>query len=167
MKRKGKLLTKEHVDKHVKKKTMSKVKETQKMPQWIKMNTNKFKWVRWVNLEDLFTLQWIAPWEDLLQEFFTNMGKTRGWKNPRTSVWLKKFDWLSTYSWATWNFPRRCSRCYKCNIWRRKNHFEEDYKSTCFCGKWTMECSSHERRISCEICSHFANNLPTKEVSVF
>jgi hypothetical protein len=46
MKRKGKLLTKEHVDKHVKKKTMSKVKETQKMPQWIKMNTNKFKWVR-------------------------------------------------------------------------------------------------------------------------
>jgi hypothetical protein len=28
----------------------------------------------------------------LVTRFFTNMGRTRGWKNPRTSAWLKKFD---------------------------------------------------------------------------
>jgi hypothetical protein len=46
MKRKGKVLTKEQVEKHVKKKTMSQAKETQKMLQWINMNANKFKWAR-------------------------------------------------------------------------------------------------------------------------
>jgi hypothetical protein len=40
----------------VRKKIMFKVKETQKMLQWIKMNANKHKWVRQVGLENLFTL---------------------------------------------------------------------------------------------------------------
>jgi hypothetical protein len=43
MKRKGKVLIEEHVEKLVKKKLMSKVKESQKMLQWMKMDSNEFK----------------------------------------------------------------------------------------------------------------------------
>jgi hypothetical protein len=56
MKRKGKVLVEEHVEKLVKKKTMFKAKETQKMLQWIKMNTNELKLAKQANLENLFTL---------------------------------------------------------------------------------------------------------------
>ncbi len=66
MKRKGKALVKEDVEKHVKKKTTFKAKETQKMLQWIKMDTNELKWARQISLENLFTLQWIALQKDLL-----------------------------------------------------------------------------------------------------
>jgi hypothetical protein len=61
MKWKGKALVEEHVEKHVKKKPMSKVKENQKMLQWIKMDSNKLKWARQAGLESLFNLQWITP----------------------------------------------------------------------------------------------------------
>jgi hypothetical protein len=44
MKRKGKVLIKEHIEKHVKKKPMSKVNESQKMLQWMKMDSNQLKW---------------------------------------------------------------------------------------------------------------------------
>lgn len=44
MKRKCKALAKEHVEKHGKKKTMFKAKETQKMLQWMKMDSNELKW---------------------------------------------------------------------------------------------------------------------------
>jgi len=44
MKRKDKAFVKEHVEKLVKKKTMSKVKESQKMLQWMKMDSNELKW---------------------------------------------------------------------------------------------------------------------------
>ncbi len=56
MKRKGKTHVEKQVEKHVKKKTTSKVKETQKMLQWVKMDSNEFKWVKWIDLEGLFNL---------------------------------------------------------------------------------------------------------------
>ncbi len=40
---KGKAFVEEQVEKLIKKKTMSKAKEIQKMLEWIKMNTNEFK----------------------------------------------------------------------------------------------------------------------------
>jgi hypothetical protein len=43
---KGKALVEKHVEKHVKKKTMFKGKETQKMLQWMKMDSNDLKWAR-------------------------------------------------------------------------------------------------------------------------
>jgi hypothetical protein len=61
MKQKGKGPIEEHVEKLVKKKTMSKVKESQKMLQWMKMDSNKLKWVKQVNLKGLFNLQWTMP----------------------------------------------------------------------------------------------------------
>ncbi len=39
------------------------------MLEWIKMNANEFKWARRADLENLFTLQWTIPREDLLQDF--------------------------------------------------------------------------------------------------
>jgi len=46
MKRKGKTLAEEQVEKHVKKKIVFKAKETQKMLQWMKMDSNELKWVK-------------------------------------------------------------------------------------------------------------------------
>jgi hypothetical protein len=46
MKKKGKTLVEKQVEKHFKKKTTSKVKETQKMLQWMKMDSNELKWVK-------------------------------------------------------------------------------------------------------------------------
>ncbi len=46
MKRKGKVPVKEQVEKPIKKKTVSKAKETQKMLKWIKTNANKLKWAK-------------------------------------------------------------------------------------------------------------------------
>jgi hypothetical protein len=46
MKRKGKTPIEEHVEKLVKKKLVSKVKESQKLLQWMKMDSNKLKWAR-------------------------------------------------------------------------------------------------------------------------
>ncbi len=66
MKQKDKALAKEQVEKLVKKKTMSKVKESQKMLQWMKMDSNELKWARRVGLEGLFNLKWSMPTEDLL-----------------------------------------------------------------------------------------------------
>jgi hypothetical protein len=57
MKRKSKVPIKQQVDTHVKKKPMSKVKETQKMLQWMKMDSSEFKWAKRKSLENLFTLQ--------------------------------------------------------------------------------------------------------------
>jgi hypothetical protein len=30
-----------------------------------------------------------------------------------------------------------------------------------------MECSSHEKGTSCEICNHFVNDLPMRKLSIF
>jgi hypothetical protein len=46
MKQKGKTFLEEHVEKHVKKKTTFKVKESQKILRWMKMDSNEFKWAR-------------------------------------------------------------------------------------------------------------------------
>jgi hypothetical protein len=46
MKHKGKVLVKEHVEKLIKKKPMFKAKGSQKMLEWMKMDSNKLKWVR-------------------------------------------------------------------------------------------------------------------------
>jgi hypothetical protein len=56
MKWKGKAPIEQQVEKHVKKKPMSKVKDSQKMLQWMKMDCNKLKWARQVGLESLFNL---------------------------------------------------------------------------------------------------------------
>jgi hypothetical protein len=40
----------------LRKKTLFKMKETQKMLQWMKMNSNEFKWARHANLENMFNL---------------------------------------------------------------------------------------------------------------
>jgi hypothetical protein len=45
MKRKGKAPLEEYVEKHVTKKITSKEKESQKMVQWMKMDSNELKWV--------------------------------------------------------------------------------------------------------------------------
>ncbi len=66
MKRKGKVHAKEQLEKLVKKKIVSKAKESQKMLQWMKMDSNEFKWARRVDLEGLFNLQWNTPRKDLL-----------------------------------------------------------------------------------------------------
>jgi hypothetical protein len=58
MKQKGKMPIEKQVDKHVQKKLVSKAKENQKMLQWMKMNSNEFKWARRAGLENLFNLQW-------------------------------------------------------------------------------------------------------------
>ncbi len=54
MKQKGKMLAKEQVEKHVKKKLVSKGKERQKMLQWMKMDSIKLKWAKQAGLESLF-----------------------------------------------------------------------------------------------------------------
>jgi hypothetical protein len=46
----------EQVEKHVKKKTTSKVKESQKILQWMKMDSNELKWARRAGLEGMFNL---------------------------------------------------------------------------------------------------------------
>jgi hypothetical protein len=46
MKHKGKVLVEEHVEKLIKKKPMFKAKGSQKMLEWMKMDSNKLKWVR-------------------------------------------------------------------------------------------------------------------------
>jgi hypothetical protein len=56
MKRKGKVPIEEQVEKPIKKKPMSKAKESLKMFQWMKMDSNKHKWTRRTNLESLFNL---------------------------------------------------------------------------------------------------------------
>ncbi len=56
IKKKGKVPIEEYVEKLIKKKTMFKVKETQKMLQWITVNANELKWVKQVDLENLFIL---------------------------------------------------------------------------------------------------------------
>ncbi len=56
MKQKGKAHVKAQVEKLVKKKTMPNAKESQKMLQWIKMDSKKLKWVRQANLEGMFNL---------------------------------------------------------------------------------------------------------------
>jgi hypothetical protein len=55
MKRKGKMLIEEHVEKLVKKKPIFKV-ESQKMLQWMKMDSNKLKWLKQTGLEGLFNM---------------------------------------------------------------------------------------------------------------
>ncbi len=69
MKRKGKAPVEKQVKKLVKKKPMSKVKKSQKILQWMKMDSNKLKWVKRTNLENFFNLQWTTPREDMLWDF--------------------------------------------------------------------------------------------------
>ncbi len=57
------MLVEKHVEKLVKKKLMSKAKESQKMLQWMKMESNELKWARLVGLESMFNLQWTMPRE--------------------------------------------------------------------------------------------------------
>ncbi len=56
MKQKNKAHVEKQVEKHVKKKATSKVKENQKMLQWMKMDSNELKWVKQVGLESWFNL---------------------------------------------------------------------------------------------------------------
>jgi hypothetical protein len=66
---------------------MFKVKETHKMLRWIKMNANKFKWAKRNGLENLFTYPTMNyTVRGPIKRFFTNLGRTKGWKNPRISA---------------------------------------------------------------------------------
>jgi hypothetical protein len=56
IKQKNKAHVEKQVEKHVKKKATSKVKENQKMLQWMKMDSNELKWVKQVGLESWFNL---------------------------------------------------------------------------------------------------------------
>ncbi len=56
MKRKGKAPIEEQVEKLVKKKLVSEAKESQKMLQWMKMDSNEPKWARRVGLENMFNM---------------------------------------------------------------------------------------------------------------
>ncbi len=68
MKQKGNAHVEEHVEKHVKKKIMFKVRDNQKMLQWMKMY-NELKWARQANLEGMFNMQWTTLRKGLLQDF--------------------------------------------------------------------------------------------------
>jgi hypothetical protein len=56
MKRKGKAPIEEQVEKLVKKKLVFEAKESQKMLQWMKMDSNEPKWARRVGLENMFNM---------------------------------------------------------------------------------------------------------------
>jgi hypothetical protein len=45
---------------------MFKVKESQKMLQWMKMDS---KWARQANLESMFNLKWTMPRKNMLKDF--------------------------------------------------------------------------------------------------
>jgi hypothetical protein len=69
MKQKGKTLVKKQVEKPIKKKPVSKAKESQKMLQWMMMDSNKLKWAKQADLQSVFNLQWTTPRKDLLRNF--------------------------------------------------------------------------------------------------
>jgi hypothetical protein len=52
--KKNKAFAEEWVEKPIKKKTMFKAKETQKMLQWMKMDSNKLKRAKQIGLEGIF-----------------------------------------------------------------------------------------------------------------
>jgi hypothetical protein len=56
MKRKGKTLVEEQIEKPIKKIPTSKAKEAQKMVQWMEMNLEKYKWAKRVSLEGFFNI---------------------------------------------------------------------------------------------------------------
>jgi hypothetical protein len=45
---------------------MFEAKESQMMLQWMKMDSNEFKWAKQVGLESLFNMKWKMPKEDML-----------------------------------------------------------------------------------------------------
>jgi hypothetical protein len=56
---------------------MSMAKESQKMLQWMKMDSNELKWARQDSLESLFNLQWTMLREDLLRNFLQTWEATK------------------------------------------------------------------------------------------
>jgi hypothetical protein len=83
------------------------VKETQKMLQWMKMDSNELKWVKWTDLEDLFNLQWTTPRKDLLHNFLWTWeeiedGRVQGQVCGQGI--LIDLASTSTYSWIAWDF---------------------------------------------------------------
>jgi hypothetical protein len=61
------------------------VKDNHKTLQWMKMDSNKLKWVRWADLESLFNLQWTTPRENLLWDFLQTWEAT---KDGRILRWV-------------------------------------------------------------------------------
>jgi hypothetical protein len=146
---------------------MSKAKKSQKMLRWMKMDSNELKWAKWIDLESLLSLQWTTPREDLLWDFFWTWevkedGRIQG-EYVVKRVLLILYLFMSNLECPKF---KRSSRCYKCNFWRSQKRFEKDYRSTCLCWKWIMECSMHERGISCKICNYFVIFLSKIKVSL-
>ncbi len=55
----------------------------------MKMDLKEYKWAKRANLEGLFNMQWIKPWEDLLKEILQTWEDTKdGW--IRAQVQRKK-----------------------------------------------------------------------------
>ncbi len=65
LKQQGKTHVEKQVEKHVKKKPMSKAKDSQKMLQWMKMDSNELNMFKHAYLENKFNMQWTTPREDL------------------------------------------------------------------------------------------------------
>ncbi len=131
----------------------------------MKMDSNKLKWARWAGLE----YSTCSGQRQKKTCYETSYEPRKQWKMEefKGEYMVKRFTLIRYLVMHNLEFPKKNSRCCKCNFWGNKNHLKKNYKSTCLCWEWTMECSVHERGISCEICNHFINYLSKKEVSLF
>ncbi len=97
MKQKVKALVEEHVEKLVKKKLVSKVKESQKLLQWMKMDSNKLKWAPCQFREPIQLAMENAKRRPITR-LPTNLQSNGRWKNLRASMWLRDSHLSGTYS---------------------------------------------------------------------
>jgi hypothetical protein len=138
MKKKGKALIEEHVERqHLKQRRL---KRCSNGLRWMLTNSNEPNELIWKTCSPCNRLCCDRTYYKIFYEF----GKNWNMEESKDKCVVKNNNWLSIYSWTTWDFQGRSSRCYKCNLWRGKNHFEKDCNSTCLCWIWTMECSLHE-----------------------
>ncbi len=100
-----------------------------------------------------------------VKRILTNL-RDRRWLYQTSSSWQKNSYWPRIYLWSTWHFQWWSYGCYQCYYSRWKYCFEENCKPQCICRKWIVKCHMHEKGISSQICSHFANHLSTKVVSL-
>ncbi len=132
----------------------------------MKMDSNKLKWARWADLESLFNCSGQHQKKTCYETSY-KPGKQQKMDKFEGKYVVKRLSLVKYLFMNNLEFPRRESRCCKCNFWRSQNHLKNNYRSTCLCWEWIVECSAHERRILCKFCSHFAKNLLKKEVDLF
>ncbi len=136
MKRKGKTLVQEKVEKPIKNKPMSKVKESQKMLLWMKMDSSKLKGVKWAGLESLFNLQWTMTREDLLRDFLWTWEAI---KDGRILWWVCGQEILIDQVLIHEQLgtsKEGVIDATNVTFEEAQNHFKKNYRSTCFCWEW-------------------------------